>query len=188
MSIWYRRSVVGVAVGLAVTLLAIAVPDLEAASNVSQEQERLDLGREAAPVPLQLRSRAQRNRVFLGSYLVNVVGGCNDCHTNPPFAAGGDPFHGEPKAINTEGYLGGGQVFGPFTSRNITPDEHGLPAGYTFEEFRHVIRTGEDLKHLHPQQGPLLQVMPWPVFQGLSDRDLFAIYMYLSAIPSIPGN
>jgi hypothetical protein len=24
--------------------------------------------------------------VGLGSYLVNAAGGCNDCHTNPPYA------------------------------------------------------------------------------------------------------
>jgi hypothetical protein len=42
-----------------------------------------------------------------------------------------------------------------------------------------------DLDNAHPQIGPLLQVMPWPTYQNLSDRDLLAIYTYLSAIPAI---
>ena len=189
MSVPFRRSTAGLAIGLAAAMLVVLVPELIAAApDIDQEQERLEIGRELAPVPLRLRGRAQRNRVFLGSYLVNAVGGCNDCHTNPPYAAGGDPYQGEPKVINAAGYLAGGQEFGPFTSRNLTPDSSGKPAGYTFEEFRQVIRTGVDLKHLHPQLGPLLQVMPWPVYQGMSDRDLFAIYTYLSAIPSIPSH
>ena len=33
--------------------------------------------------------------------------------------------------------------------------------------------------------GKLLQVMPWPTFSRMSDRDLAAIYEYLSAIPCI---
>lgn len=33
--------------------------------------------------------------------------------------------------------------------------------------------------------GDLLQVMPWPTFQNMTDRDLESIYTYLSAIPCI---
>jgi len=29
--------------------------------------------------------------------------------------------------------------------------------------------------------------MPWPVFNNMSTQDLFAIYIYLSAIPCIEG-
>jgi len=95
---------------------------------------------------------------------------------------------GQPKQFNAENYLSGGVPFGPFTSRNLTPEEDGLPAGMTFEQFKLVIRTGVDLDKAHPQFGPLLQVMPWPVYQSMTDRDLRAIYEYLSAIPTAqPG-
>jgi hypothetical protein len=70
-----------------------------------------------------------------------------------------------------------------FVSRNLTPETNGLPAGLTFDEFLLVMRTGIDLDHTHPQFGPLLQVMPWPVYQDMTDRDLLAIYEYLRAIP-----
>jgi hypothetical protein len=83
-----------------------------------------------------------RALVSLGSYIVNT-GGCNDCHTNPPCAEGGDPFQGQ-KEQNTAGYLAGGQHFGPFISANITPDATGRPAGLTLDEFMTLMRTGHD--------------------------------------------
>jgi hypothetical protein len=147
------------------------------------DDERIERGFEIAPVPLDLTGR-NRALVGLGSYLVNAGGGCNDCHTAPPYAPGGDPFLGQPKQINADNYLAGGAIFGPFVSRNITPDlVSGLPANYTRSQFIQVIRTGRDLKKLHPELSPLLQVMPWPVYQDLTAEDLNAIYEYLSAIP-----
>ena len=151
------------------------------------EQSRIRRGFEIAPVPLRLRGR-NRALVGLGSYIVNAQGGCNDCHTNPPYAPGGDPFLGQPEQINVEGYLAGGVEFGPFTSRNLTPDDHGLPAGLTFQEFKRVLRTGHDFEQAHPQISPKLQVMPWPVYGKMVDRDIRAVYDYLTAIPSIASH
>ena len=92
---------------------------------------------------------------------------------------------GQPKQINVAGYLAGGQHFGPgIVSRNLTP-ENRLPAGRTFAQFKQIIRTGIDLDKATPQFGPLLQVMPWPDYQSMSNRDILAIYTYLSAIPAI---
>jgi len=71
------------------------------AERAAAEGERIQKGLAIAPVPLNLQGR-DRELVGLGSYLVNATGGCNDCHTNPPFAPGGDPFQGEPKVMETE--------------------------------------------------------------------------------------
>ncbi len=141
-------------------------------------------GFEIAPVPLNLTGR-NRAQVGLGSYLVNAVSGCNDCHTCPSYQGSNNPYHGQPGAVNVASYLAGGVPFGPFTSRNITPqpDEGNLPAGLTLDQFRLVLRTGVDPDHVHPQISPLLQVMPWPVFRNMTNRDIDAIYEYLSAIP-----
>ena len=38
-----------------------------------------------------------------------------------------------------------------------------------------------------PVDGSRLQIMPWPTFQSMTDRDLDTIYEYLSAIPCIAG-
>jgi hypothetical protein len=148
---------------------------------------RVRIGSEIAPVALNLRGR-NRELVGLGSYIVNAQGGCNDCHTHPTFMPGGDPFMGEPEVINSEQYLTGGRLFGPFLSSNLTPDQWGRPAGLTFEEFKNAIRTGLDPDGPRPPLPPLLQVMPWPVYAKMSNRDLRAIYEYLRAIPPRADN
>lgn len=139
-----------------------------------------------SPVSLNLTGK-DRNKVGYGSYLVNAIGGCNDCHTNPNWAEGGDPFFGQPLQVNTEGYLAGGVAFGPFLSRNITPDATGAPGALSRSDFMQVLKTGQDFKQLHPEIAPILQVMPWPIHQNLFDRDMDAIYEFLSAIPCLEG-
>jgi hypothetical protein len=148
------------------------------------EAARIRRGFAIAPVPLDLQGKNWA-LVGLGSYLVNAQGGCNDCHTHPSYAPGGDPFLGQPEQINTAQYLAGGRQFGPITSANITPDDTGKPAGLSFEEFRDLMRTGHD-----PEDAPgvVLQVMPWPLYGKMIRRDLRAIYEYLRAIPSLPNN
>jgi hypothetical protein len=143
-----------------------------------QSDSRIQQGFAIAPVHLNLESK-NRALVGLGSYLVNAVGACNACHTCPSFTPGHSPFAGGDGQINAGSYLAGGVPFGPFVSRNITPDGSGKPAGLTFDEFLSLIRTGVDPEHVTP----LLQVMPWPTFRNLEDRDLAAIYEYLSSIP-----
>ena len=164
-------------VGLALILVAASQEKKPAANS---EAARVFRGYQIAPVHLNLKGR-DRTLVGLGSYIVNAQAGCNDCHTNPPYAPGGDPYLGEPKQINVDGYLAGGTSFGPVVSANITPDENGLPHGLTYPEFRQLIRTGHD----PDEPDEILQVMPWPIFKEMNDRDLKAIYEYLSSIPHI---
>ena len=178
-------------------------------------ESRIQRGFEIVPpgVTLNLHDK-NRALVGLGSYLVNGPGDCNGCHNKGPgnnqFLPGGNPFFGQPKMVDPATYLGGGRDFGDFPpnsgtahiiSRNLTPDKTGRPeGGHTFEEFLLIMRTGVDLDQLHPTcphgtvnpscvpfpfDGNLLQVMPWPNFQNMTDHDLRAIYEYLSAIPCI---
>ena len=142
---------------------------------------RIQRGAELAPVPLNM-SGLNPALVREGSYIVNAQGGCNDCHTVPSYAPGGNPFLGEPEQINAPCYLAGGAAFGPFVSRNITPRANGLPAGRTLAEFKEIMHTGKDFR---ADATPILQVMPWPVYGKMSDRELEAIYEFLRAIPMI---
>lgn len=181
-------------IGTLAAAVCLAITALQPASvradddDDDRNESRVKQGLAIAPVPLNLKGKS-RALAGLGSYIVNAVGGCNDCHTNPNYAVGGDPFLGEPKKVNAAGYLAGGRQFGPFTSRNLTPDKAGRPAGgLSLSQFQQIMRTGIDLDKAHPQFGPLLQVMPWPVYQDMTDRDLRAIYEYLSAIPCIEGD
>ncbi len=125
--------------------LTLGVVSVSQGARPSEDPEgdRVVRGFQIAPVHLTLRNR-DRNLVGLGSYIVNAQAGCNDCHTNPSYAAGHDPYLGQPKQVNVAGYLAGGRAFGPIVSRNITPDDHGLPAGLTLAEFKKVMRTGHD--------------------------------------------
>ena len=123
----------------------------------------------------------------------------------PPFG----PYLGT-KIVNQATYLGGGRDFGalpaePFPhiiSRNLTPDKTGRPeGGHTLSEFVQIIRTGVDMDSLHPSctgapnghclpqpfDGSRLQIMPWAEFANMTDRDLQAIYEYLSTVPCVAG-
>ncbi len=148
-----------------------------------QERGELDWravqGFRISPVKLDLH-HLSRSQVGLGSYLVNAVASCSDCHTWPNYAPGGNPYLGQPIRINTDHYLAGGRPFGPgLVSPNITPDAAGRPAGLSWHEFKAALRTGHD----PDGSGRLLQVMPWPLLSNMLDGDLKALYAYLSAIP-----
>jgi hypothetical protein len=189
------------------TLVALAMlggPRVRASDDDGGDESKVKRGFEIAPVPLNLSGK-NRALVGLGSYIVNAGGDCDGCHsagTQTQFAPGGNPYFGQAEVINPATYLGGGRDFGPYpfpnspthiVSRNLTPDHTGLPiGGDTFEEFRHTIRTGVDPDQLHPNLPPpfnglLLQIMPWPAYKNMTDRDLKAIYEYLSAIPCVAG-
>ena len=177
----------------------------------NDEASEIQQGFAIAPVPLNLHGK-NRALVGLGSYIVNAQSDCNGCHTSPDlgpeFVKGEDPyFNQHPTVVNPAAYLGGGRTFAVFPngaviqSRNLTPDITGRPeGGHTFEEFKTIMRTGKDFDHIHPPcptigsdgciqpfvgDGDLLQIMPWPIHANMSDRDLLAIYEYLTAIPCI---
>jgi hypothetical protein len=201
---WYFIALLGLFVVMLTRASAqerVTPQDAQAIQNALRNVSDRDLPRiirgfQIAPVRLNLRGK-DLALVGLGSYIVNGEGGCNDCHTAPPFAAGGDPFLGEPKRVNAARYLAGGVPFGPPgdpntpVSRNLTPRANGLPAGLTWPEFRRTMRTGADLKQRAPfvpsADNDLLQVMPWPVYQDMIERDLRAVYEYLRAIPTLPS-
>jgi hypothetical protein len=176
---------VSTAVVLSLTLGVTIFTMRETSAQAPVDESVIKQGLAIAPVPLNLQGK-NRALVGLGSYLVNAVSECNDCHTRPYYELGGNPFKGQPEQINQLNYLTGGNQFGPFTSANLTPNADGLPAGLTRDQFIHLIRTGETDDH--PTLGPVLQVMPWPTFRKMTDRDLQAIYEFLSALPSRPDN
>jgi hypothetical protein len=160
-----------------------------------READEIQIGFSISPVKLNLRDQ-DPELVGLGSYIVNAVSGCNDCHTCPSYAPGHNPFpapfgvSGDGQ-INGANYLAGGLTFGPpppvgVVSANLTPDSTGKPGGLTLQQFEIALRTGHD--PLDPKFG-LLAVMPWPYFRHMTRRDLEAIYAFLSAIPSgTPGS
>ncbi|MDX6304177.1 MAG: hypothetical protein QOI77_1146 [Blastocatellia bacterium] len=180
--------------GFGVVLMGAPLGRAGAIDDKDNDESKIKRGLEIAPVNLNLRGR-NRELVGLGSYIVNAVADCNGCHfanvtTSSPYLPGHDPYQGQPKQVDPAGYLAGGTpLFGPFLPRNLTPDKTGRSeGGASFEEFSAIMRTGIDPDQAHPQFGPFLQVMPWPAFQDMTDKDLHAIYEYLSAIPCLEGD
>ena len=115
--------------------------------------------------------------------------------------------------FNKKHYLAGGRCFGAIQARNLTPDDTGRPRGLTEAEFIEAMRVGTDVScRKKPAMGqPLpkyngvtdalctdglqhrgsppgydqnkLMVMPFVTYHNLTDKDLKAIYAYLSALP-----
>ncbi len=186
-----RKTAIGISLAAAclASIAVVATARLHARDRGEDfGDSRVREGFRITPVRLDLRGKNPA-LAGLGSYLVNAVGGCNDCHTCPSYAPGHNPYgppFGPPGGgdgqINAANYLAGGVLFDPpgITSPNLTPDpDNHRPEGHTFKEFEALMRTGHD----PDEGGRILQVMPWPIFRNLSDRDLRAIYEYLRAIP-----
>ena len=108
--LWSRVLVVAAAI-----LVAAMLPASPAYAGQDQGQISLGFdiqrqilrGFQIAPVSLNLSGK-DAALVGLGSYIVNTTG-CNDCHTHPNWAAGGNPYLGQPEQINTAEYLAGGE-------------------------------------------------------------------------------
>jgi hypothetical protein len=123
------------------------------------------------------------------------------------YLSGGANFGPVGTPTGPAGYAGPNMIV-----RNLTPDKNGRPeGGHTLSEFKQILRHGTDFDHIHPTctaaqltaieggatpvciptspdnpvDGDLLQIMPWPTFSHMTDRDIEAIYEYLSAIPCI---
>lgn len=147
-------------------------------------ESRVMRGFAISPVPLEMdgdESFANAALVGLGSYIVNAQAGCADCHSCPTYEPGHSPFQGGDGKLNSANFLAGGVPFGDDVSANITPDHDGKPAGMSLEEFMHTLRTG--MHHHEGGEAEVLEVMPWPFYRHMTDRDLKAIYAYLTAIP-----
>ena len=87
---------------LVIAGMLVKSPRVQAQSSGDDQESRIERGFDIAPVPLNLEGK-NRPLVGLGSYLVNAIAGCNDCHSAGPstqFVAGGNPyFVSRPRSI-----------------------------------------------------------------------------------------
>ncbi len=135
----------------------------------------------------------ERARVGRGSYLVNAIMSCNDCHTDGngdgAFDVGLIPNTVD---VNTAAYLAGGVDVGtafnfpvaPLFSRNLTPETGDGSGGLflTETEFIQVMRFGADFR----RPGGSLRVPPhFPVGYRLTLDDWQAVFAYLQIIPAV---
>lgn len=151
------------------------------------------IGHAGASRPSDAAGAAAATSVARGAQLV-TLGGCDDCHT--PKRADGSPdmTHrmagyessqgvpaGSPGAIAINMHLTAWRgPWGLSLSRNITPDPETGIGNWTFEQFKHTLRSGVD-----PSGKALLPPMPAAALASLPDSDLEAIYNYLRTVPAI---
>ena len=114
-----------VTLGLTLTLAGTFRTSTRVQAQGYQDDERtlVQKGFEIAPVPLNLNGK-DRDLVGLGSFLVNGVADCNGCHTGggPPnfnYAAGRNPYFGQPKKTDPTTYLEGAIQLGPRSLRGF---------------------------------------------------------------------
>lgn len=127
-----------------------------------------------------------------GSYLVNAMIGCGDCHTNPSRAG---------SKINVPDFLSGGRVFPvppPLVPvfhqvRSMSANLKGAVNGFfvepdaTFALFSEIIHTGT-----HADESPP-RPLGWPMvdiagfMSNLVDDDLEDVYVYVKNTPTVSG-
>jgi hypothetical protein len=130
-----------------------------------------------------------------GSYLVNVVGLCHDCHT-PKTAAGElredyllaghlegswEPPPWDGRSVIFAGDLTAAVgIWGAAFAKNLTPDADTGLGRWTREDFERAMRAGT-----RPDGTVLKPVMPWIALRGLTDEDLGAIWTYLQTVSPV---
>ena len=117
------------------------------------------------------RSRAVDEQDFSliqkGEYLT-IAADCAACHTNP---GSGKPFAGG-RTIETP--------FGNVVAANITPDRETGIGGWSGEDFKKALKTGIGKGGVH-----LYPAMPYVYYSKMTDKDVEAIWAYLSTIQPI---
>ena len=126
----------------------------------------------AAMLVLASAANAQ-TAVERGSYLVNTVLTCGNCHSpkGPPAAIAGKDFSGglswdEP----------------PFkvTATNITPDKETGIGSWSDAGIKKLIRTG-----VRPDEVQIAAIMPTGFYEIMTDRDLNAVVAYLRTLKPV---
>lgn len=120
-----------------------------------------------APAPSDTAAR--------GKYLMTALIACTDCHT--PL----DPASGQPIM---EKYLAGGQPYeGPWGivyGANLTPDKETGLGNWSDADIARVLHQG-----IRPNRRVVI-LMPWEIFQPLTDEDTKAIIHYLrNDVPAV---
>lgn len=106
--------------------------------------------------------------VARGEYLVNNIGGCNDCHT-PMTPEGPDLAH----ALQGSTLMFAPTI--PIPWAPVAPSIAGLPAGYTEAQFVTFLQTGVKPDGSHP-------LPPMPAFR-LNEEDARAMAAYIATVP-----
>lgn len=132
------------------------------------------------PVEHPVSAPARTNTVEYGGYLVKMAG-CHDCHTpRGAFSFKEDLAFSGGDEINNPGIMHA-------RAANITPDPETGIGNMTREQFISRFKSFEDMEAvMETPIAPARQtIMPWPLFAGMTEEDLGAIYDYLRTLKPI---
>jgi mono/diheme cytochrome c family protein len=129
-----------------------------------------------------------------GTYLVEHVLLCNDCHSErdwtryggppmPPFGAGRACMTRETQSIGIRVTEGQGNFPGVLCIRNITPDPESGIGNWTDGEIIRSVREGVDHKGLG-----LFPIMPYFIYRSLSDDDAAAVVAYMRNLEPVKAS
>jgi mono/diheme cytochrome c family protein len=116
---------------------------------------------------------AAQSAVERGSYLVNTIMTCANCHSPK----------GPPAAVAGKDYSGGLRFNEPpfdVTAPNITPDKETGIGNWTDEQIKTILLTGKN-----PHGVQAAEVMPSAFYPILTPGDLNAIVAYLRSLPPV---
>ena len=120
-----------------------------------------------------VQAAAQSPAVERGSYLVNTIMTCGNCHSpkGPPNLVAGKDFSGGLRFDEP-----------PFdvTASNITPDKETGIGSWTDEQIKTMLRTGKNPRGIQEAE-----VMPTAFYPILTNGDLDAIVAYLRSLPAV---
>ena len=126
-----------------------------------------------------VRAAIAETSVERGSYLVNSIMACGNCHT--PKDAAGMPM--------TDKELSGGLSFTTpafnATAANITPDKKTGIGGWSDAEISEALLKGVRPQHVHLAGVQLAAVMPAQYYKALLPEDLAAVIAYLRSIKPV---
>ena len=81
-----------------VTLFVLVLASTMFTTSTAAQDGKSQIQRGFGLAPVHLKMEGLNPAlVGFGSYIVNAQGGCNDCHTNPPYAEGGDRSPARPR-------------------------------------------------------------------------------------------
>jgi len=148
---------------------------VDAISNQVPDRTISTEGFPSLPYQTGITAPTPADKAARGSYLVNSVMGCTDCHT--PI----DPQTGAPII---EKYLAGGQPYeGPWGivyGGNITPDNETGIGTWAEEDIKRALVSGIG------KTGRRLILMPWYVYSALTAEDADAVAFYLkNGLPAV---
>jgi hypothetical protein len=144
-----------------------------------------------ARAPLDIQVEVTPELLTRGTYLVDHVLLCNDCHSErdwtlfsgpakAPFGAGRECMTRKTETIGIRVSAGQGNFPGVLCIRNITPDRESGIGDWTDGQIIRAIREGVD----HQGLG-LFPIMPYFIYKSISDQDAAAVVAYMRSLPPV---